>query len=72
MYRWAQIVVVSLFYPALALGAEEIDIQQQYASFGFPGVAMIIGAYEKSDRPAGEIQTLMATAILLSRLHLHV
>ena len=41
---------------------EQLDLVKQHKDYGFQGVAMIVAAYETSDQPGHEIQTIMRTS----------
>ena len=54
--RTAWWVGIALFGSSMAFAGDELDLVNQHKNYGFQGVAMILGSYEKSDQSAGEIQ----------------
>ena len=57
--RWSWILVCGLTAPALSGDSPALDLVAQSKQFGFQSVSMIVGAYERSDRPASEISQIL-------------
>lgn len=55
MRLWIGCLLSALCIP-VAFGEETLDLVAQHKAYGFQGVAMILGAFEKSDQSAGDIQ----------------
>ena len=59
MNRWHWILACSLPMVAWASETPQLDLVKQSTEYGFQSVSMIVGAYERSDRPASEIAQIL-------------
>ena len=57
--RWSWILGCGLSVSALAADPPVLDLVAQSKDYGFQSVSMIVGAYERSDRPASEISQIL-------------
>jgi len=54
--------VLGVFFWGMALAGPGLDLVAQHERYGFEGVAMIVGQYERSETAAGEIQAVLSAA----------
>ena len=55
--KWASFIL--MMFVGSAMAGDALDLVKQHKEYGFQGVAMIVSAYETSDQPASEIQSVM-------------